>query len=238
MRNMMLMTNLPFNVKPIIDVTDKLPKGAEPWEVRKIRRSNGQHERGLRKREDIREIFLHHTAVEGNMHDHARYHIGRDRPGIAYHIIIDGNQAHQVNNLLSLTWHVKNHNYYSIGICVEGNFTKRDLTEVERKNLYAVVLSCMELFGISIDQVRGHDEVVKTQCPGYDMDRVRDDLFTLQQRMEYERSEEYAKETAFKVGNQTLYLFNLIEKGNEGQKKWATHQLLDLAPTYKEKGWI
>jgi nicotinamide riboside transporter PnuC len=180
-------------VKPIVDITDQLPKNpAGDWLHMAIQRKNGRLEVGPRSFTDITHISLHHTAVEGGTPEgHARYHISKGYGGIAYHIYIRGDQIYQVNDLLAFTWHTQSNNYQTIGIVVEGDFTKRQLTEKERQALYAATITVMELFNIPVQNVKGHKEFAATSCPGYDMNQVRKDLADILLEMQYRRSEEY-----------------------------------------------
>lgn len=243
LRQVTLPTNLPFSARPIIDITDKLPIGPEgDWLTAPTRRKDGMLDTGPRDYADVKQISVHHSAVNGDIYGHANYHVfKKKRPGVCYHMYVKVDQLYQTNDLLALIWHVANNNYDTVSICVEGDFTKRNMTEMERKTLYAGILTLQKYFP-DAELVLGHNEYENlpqwTACPGFDMVRVRDDIYKLRQRMEYEKSSEYAKETAYKAGNQVLYFFDLIKNGNEGQKKWAINEMLDMAPAFKKKGWI
>jgi len=193
LRGITLASDLPFHVKPIIDITDKLPKNPRgDWLHMPIRRKNGVLATGPRPFGDITHISVHHTAVEGGTpQGHANYHISKGDGGIAYHIYIKGDQIFQVNDLLAFTWHTQNNNYQTIGISVEGNFTKRDLTDAERKCLYAAIITVMKIFNIPVENVKGHREFYPTACPGFDMNRVRKDVKDILMEMEYRRTAEY-----------------------------------------------
>jgi len=193
LRGISLASDLPYSVKPIIDITDQLPKNPKgDWLHMPIRRKNGQLATGPRPFGDITHISVHHTAVEGGTPEgHARYHIQKGDGGIAYHIYIKGDQIFQVNDLLAFTWHTQSNNYQTIGISVEGNFTKRDLTDAERKCLYAAIITVMQIFNIPVENVKGHKEFYPTSCPGFDMNRVRKDIREILMEREYRKTAEY-----------------------------------------------
>lgn len=193
LRQMKLASDLPFNLNPIQDITDSLPKNPKgDWLNMILKRADGSRRKGARPFSDIKRISVHHTAVEGVPEGHARYHIGKGYGGIAYHVYIKGNQIYQVNDLLALTWHTGNNNYDTIGISVEGNFTQRSLTSQERMNLYGAIITVMDIFNIPVENVFGHRELSGgTACPGFNMDEVRKDLKNILLEMEYRRTEEY-----------------------------------------------
>lgn len=180
---------LASNVKPIIDITDRLPKHPNGgWEVMPLKRYDGSTRSGLRMFEEVTHISVHHTATEGGTPEgHAKFHIRKNGGGIAYHIYIKGDQSYQVNDLLALTWHTQSRNYHSVGISVEGNFTKRNLTDDERNNLYASILAVMNIFSIPLTNVLGHREFDKqaTSCPGFDMNKIRTDLAAIIEQQQY-----------------------------------------------------
>lgn len=196
LRQIKLANDLPFKLNTIQDITDSLPKNPKgDWLNMPLRRKDGSVKSGPRSFQDIKRISVHHTAVEGTAVGHANYHIReKGYGGIAYHIYIKGNQIFQVNDLLALTWHTGNNNYDTIGIAVEGNFTKRSLTQEERLNLYGAIITVMEMFNIPVENVRGHKEISgDTSCPAFNMDEIRNDVKSILLEMEYRMSEEYRR---------------------------------------------
>lgn len=202
-----------MDVKQIIDITDKLPKNPKgSWETMPLRRKDGTMRAGLREQNEITHISVHHTGVDGSPAGHANFHIRKGDGGIAYHVLIEKDQIYQVNNLLALTWHTQSNNYHTIGISVEGNFTKRDLTQKERDCLYAAILTVMNLFDIPVRNVLGHHEFpgCHTSCPGFSMQRVRTDLTKMKMEMDYRNSDLYSIEAAAKVRARIEDLYNKL----------------------------
>lgn len=237
LRGISLASDLPYSVKPIIDITDQLPKNPKgDWLHMPIRRKNGQLATGPRPFGDITHISVHHTAVEGGTPEgHARYHIQKGDGGIAYHIYIKGDQIFQVNDLLAFTWHTQSNNYQTIGISVEGNFTKRDLTDAERKCLYAAIITVMQIFNIPVENVKGHKEFYPTSCPGFDMNRVRKDVKDILMEIEYRKSEEYRTECIVKFAARFNQLYGMYQRREkywqDAERKLFT--MFQLADAYE-----
>lgn len=158
-------SDMPFPAKQIIDITDSLPKRGAGW--------------GLRSYDEIKRISVHHSGVEGGTSlGHANYHVNvKKYYGIAYHTHIIVDQPLQVNDLLAFTWNTANNNYDTISVCVEGDFDKREMTFIERRALYGVLLTYKAIFP-NIEIILGHKEFAlpsPTACPGryLDMNIVR-----------------------------------------------------------------
>lgn len=237
MRNIKAIAALPFKVNEWQDITDTLP-----------RKTTGDWEPD-RKPEEIKYISVHHSAVEnGTIQGYANNHVNTQGwRSIGYHIVIKGNQTYQVNDLLSFTYHTSGHNNNTIGISVSADFSKRDITEDEKNNLYAAILTCMALFNIPVENVLGHKEFSfnATLCPVISMDKVRNDIRTIQNQMEYAKTDVYAKVAAQTIGNQIIYLCNMLNgrmpdgtEATPGNIAWAKSVLLDLAPFMKERGLL
>ncbi len=174
MRNIQTIANLPFKVNEFQDITDTLP-------------SRPNDPNPMRTPEQITHISIHHSAVEnGSIQGYANHHVNTNKWfHIGYHLVIKGDQVFQVNDLLTFSYHTASNNAHTIGISVSANLSKRSLSEVERNNLYAVILTVMDLFNIPVSNVLGHNEypLNKTSCPSIDMDIVRSDLNTIQLNM-------------------------------------------------------
>src|SRR5690606_32678573 len=87
--------------------------------------------------------------------------------------------------------HTQNDNHHTLAVCVEGNFTQRAMTQVERNNLYAAIITLTQLFNVPIQEVKGHGECYPTSCPGFDMNQVRRDVSNILLEMEYRKAAEY-----------------------------------------------
>lgn len=231
MRNIQLIQGLPFKVNLIQDITDTLPsRFPDPEQIRTS--------------EQITHISIHHSGVEGGtIAGYADYHVNTLKwSHIGYHIVIKGDQLFQTNDLLTFSYHTSSNNHYTIGISISADLTKRPMSDVERNNLYAAILTIIGLFKIPVENVLGHNEYPdnKTACPATDMQRIRNDIKTIQNQMEYAKSDENAKAVAFKIANQILYLANLINStdATDGNKVWARQMLLELEPFMKERGLL
>lgn len=240
MRNIALTTtNLLGDIPPIIDITDTLPK-EQPWEVlRKPYRHKGHWDQvtyhtGFRNPKDIQAIVIHHTgSPESSLESHARYHMRKWGAGLAYHIAIDQGRIFQTNNLLSFTYHVGNHNTYTVGIVVNRDLSKGDLTSDERRLLYAAILSVKSL--LPIQNIYGHSELNKTACPITNVERIRQDIADLEERINY--ADNIPEQN--RVVNAYIRLQDLRQKyeGNGPHKEEAKRKLLILDEALKEKGF-
>lgn len=230
-QNIQVIADLPYSVPEIINIADTLlwHKTAK-WDQRPV--------------DSIRRIVIHHTASEAPLYNQSSYHVNTHGwAGLSYHFIISGGRINQVNELEDITFHAASNNMDTVAICIHGDLSKREMTSQERELLYAAILTVKSL--CTIDQVIGHNEVNATSCPCTSLNKIRDDLQTIQNQMEYAKSDENAKAVAFSIGNQILYLCNMLNgkmsDGSEatpGQKTWAKAVLLDLAPFMREKGLL
>lgn len=188
MRNIKLAKNLPFAVPEIEDITDSLPKrktweeiGEKKWTVRG-KWDGHTYLHGFRKETDINRIIVHHSGPpEGTLASHANYHAGKWGAGIAYHIAIDRGKIYQCNDLLSMTYHAAGNNTDSIAIMVNRDLRNGDLTDAERKLLYAAIITVKKLF--KIQEVLGHNECCPTECPVTKMVTIRTDIFNDEKSM-------------------------------------------------------
>lgn len=245
LRQLSLHPSLKGKLPEIEDITDLLPR-VRPWELlEKPYRHKGVWDNvtfhtGFRKPEDIDTIVIHHSGPpEGSMESHARAHGRKWGAGIAYHIMIDKGRIWQTNDLLSFTYHVGNHNTYTVGIEVNADLSKRAMTSQERELLYGAIMSVKAVLPIA--QILGHNELGKTACPATSMNIIRADIMAMEQKLIFESSAAHSKETAFKIANQLMYLYRMAEGklpdgsvSTEGQQKWSQEMLLRLYPFMQE----
>jgi hypothetical protein len=235
MRNMELIAGLPFNVKPLIDITDSLPsRPNDPNPMRSI--------------EDITHISVHHSAVEGQgPQQYADYHVNKLKwYHIGYHTVIKVDQPYQVNDWLTFSYHTSSNNSYTVSVSISGDLSKRPLSEVERTTLYAVLMTYLSVFpNTAVERIWGHNEFPdnSTSCPCIDMNKVRDDMRTLQNKMKYQQTDGNKKATAFRIANQILYLYNLAQGKNSdgsaagpGDVEWGINSIMDLKEFMDSKG--
>lgn len=227
LRNIQVITDLPFNVKPIQDITDTLPSrlpDPEPY----------------RTKDQITHISVHHSAVEGGtIQGYANTHVNTNGwAHIGYHTVIKGDQIYQTNDLLTFAYHTSSNNAYTVSVSISGDLSKRALTTDERNCLYAVILTYMDIFGIPAENVWGHNQFPgnNTACPSIDMSQVRSDVKNIQMKMQKAASwEEKMKEVA-SIINQINYLTNLMKLGEkDGNAIWALNSFQDVARMMREK---
>lgn len=227
LRNVQAIPDLPFNVNPFIDITDQLPIRPDP--------------NAPRTPEQITHISVHHSAVEGGtIQGYADYHVKTlGWAHIGYHMVIKGDQVYQTNDLLTFSYHTASNNSYTVSVSVSGDLSKRPLSEVERNALYAVILTYMDVFGIPVENVWGHNEFPQnaTSCPCIDMVKVREDIRAIQLLMQRKKSRPTQLEKAYAVANQVTYLYGLA-KQRDGDGEWALGQLVQVEDIMKSKGLL
>lgn len=244
----MIIETLTTSVPNLLDIRDRFKLGAG-WENVPLMRANGEKEIGLRPDDSIKRFSIHHSAVEGDIFGHEGYHVRKGYPGVAYHIYLKRERRMLCNHPLALTWHTQSNNYDTLSICIEGNYTARNLTEIERDNLNDMIFRLLPIFpNVSLEDVRGHWEWTsksQTSCPGFDMNRVRSDVYSLQQRALFETSAARKKEMAFAVANQVMFQYNLMQgklsdgsPATPGQIGWSTETMMLLYPFMKERGLV
>lgn len=245
MRQLSIHPSLKGKLPDIIDIVDQLPRIKTWEELSKPYRHKGHwdgvtYHTGFRKPEDINTIVVHHSgSPEGSMEDHARFHSRKWGASVAYHLMIDKGRIWQTNNLLSFTYHVGNHNTYTVGIEVNADLSKREMTSQERELLYGAIMSVKAV--LPIEHILGHNELNPTQCPATSMNQIRADIMAIEQKMIFEQSAAHSKETAYKIANQIMYVYRMADgklpdgkPATEGQVKWATDMLLKMYPFMQE----
>jgi hypothetical protein len=230
MRNVSLVTGLPFNVKPIIDITDTLPSRTPDPEPR-------------RTPDQITHISVHHSAVEGaTIQSYADYHVNTlGWAHIGYHMVIKGDQIYQTNDLLTKSYHTSGNNGYTVSVSVSGDLSKRPLSDMERNCLYSVILTYMDLFNIPVENVLGHREYPdnNTSCPCIDMNQVRSDIRTLQMRMQRDDSWAKKNDRLAEMGKEFTYLNGLLKAGEQdGNAQWAMSVYMDVYDFMKSKNYL
>lgn len=240
MRNIQMSPYLPFSVPPIQDITDLLPR-KKTWEQLTDRKwvvrgkwDGKTYAKGFRNPEDVTCIVVHHSGPpNGTLESHARYHADRWGARIAYHICIDKGRIYQTNDLLSMTYHAGNNNTYTIGIEVNRDLTGNDLTDEERRLLYAAILTVKSLFP-TINEIKGHRELptAATSCPQTNEDRIRADIASLWAQMEeqqtYNGTLSASRVLAFATAERVFDLKSKLNNPTWGEA--ARAKLMWLAP--------
>jgi hypothetical protein len=179
-----LPSNLPNNLKgQVFDARKVLPTNPKyTWESLK----------GLREQKTLTTIALHHDAISKK--DSAPYsdldfakriarsHINTKRnrpggdPGFPYHIWIRNGVIYVCNDLEAFTYGVAGNNSYTVHICVSGNYAGIDtLEDKDRNALYAAILMVQSMIP-TLTMIKAHKELSPTACPGYDVNKVRQDV--------------------------------------------------------------
>jgi N-acetylmuramoyl-L-alanine amidase len=145
----------------------------------------------------IKRIVVHCSDSEwGNAEVISRWHKQRGWRMIGYHfVILNGHEKYKsdydeskdgsietgrlLDNDLFLKGqeigaHAYGFNNSSIGICLIG---KKDFTEAQMKNLKDIIVSMIDTYELSVEDVVGHYEVNKHKaCPNIDMKEFRKEL--------------------------------------------------------------
>lgn len=136
----------------------------------KIIEHNWAWRHGLSARKYTDAIVLHHAAIKtASAEDIHRAHLQRDNgtwAGIGYHLYIRKNgEIHEGRPLWASGAHVLNHNYHTVGVCVEGNYDVETAMPVVQLN--AVREALRYLKGVYPDaRIMCHKELQATACPG------------------------------------------------------------------------
>lgn len=115
-------------------------------------------------------IILHHAAGEGfTVEQIHQMHRKQGWAGIGYHFYIrkDGQiYAGRPENKVGA--HCVNNNSCSLGICLEGNFTKTKPTPEQIKSLKELVAELKKRHK-NIYKILNHRDLMATACPGVDL---------------------------------------------------------------------
>ena len=123
---------------------------------------------GLSKRSATDAIVIHHaaadTATPEGIHT---YHLSQGWAGIGYHLVIrkDGS-VHQGRPLWASGAQVKDHNWHTVGVCLEGNYDVAGAV-VPKAQMDALHEALRYLKGIYPDAaVKFHRDFGGSVCPG------------------------------------------------------------------------
>jgi len=116
-------------------------------------------------------IVIGHSAVSGRVpaSEIARFHVKRLQwPGIGYHFYIDDQgRVFKTNELTTVCYHAGQRDPESVGICVGGSFTEEIPNPVQLQSTAHLVAWLLQEFDLRRDAVKGKQEFVDTQSPGY-----------------------------------------------------------------------
>lgn len=132
-----------------------------------------------KRRGKITHLAIHHSLTDGGDYEaFSRYHVESNNwPSIGYTYVI--NKDGSVDQCLDLnvkSYHVGNHNDYSLGICMVGDFRDSKPTEPQYQSLIELCKMLMEKLNIPASNVLGHSEYKGFEwkkCPEIDMEALR-----------------------------------------------------------------
>jgi hypothetical protein len=195
---------------------------------------------GIRDINALTRVVLHHDAYPkkqttkfNNLQmaiEIANGHIKKTKdepkgePGIAYHGMVRNGQGYQVNDILNKTYGVASNNANTIHIMVCGDYVNFDtLTDPDRLALYGLIIAVIGVLP-NYKDIKAHRELTATSCPGYDPNKVREDITKLQLLLT--QSESFAVRAAKcgRINTQINYMDGLIKAGEaDGNAIWALH---------------
>lgn len=149
-------------------------------------------------------IVLHHDALSKAstaqysdmqlIQNIANTHIRsvKNRPagdgGFPYHMFIRNGKVYICNDPTTFTYGVASNNSYTVHISVSGNYAANDvLVDADRAALYVAYYIAKGTMPAYQD-VKGHGELMPTQCPGYNMAKVRSDILGLDLTMQLDEN--------------------------------------------------
>jgi N-acetyl-anhydromuramyl-L-alanine amidase AmpD len=123
----------------------------------------------------ITHIVVHNSATRDTVtaDQMARYHVNElDWPGIGYHYVIaaDGT-IQQTNELTSVSYHARQANGFSIGICFIGDFKDTIPSPAQMDSGAHLIAWLLQELDLPQENVEGHKaHVLSTSCPGKQWD--------------------------------------------------------------------
>lgn len=208
---------------------------------------------GVRGLDDLTTIVLHHDGMSKAstakysdlqlMQNIAKYHINTSKNvpkgdgGFPYDIFIRNGRIYQGNDLLPLKYGVRSNNSYTVHVCMSGDYFNHDvLTDPDRKALIGAILMLKSILP-NFKAIKGHGEIVATNCPGYDVKKVRTDVATLESNLAYKETPNAQTAIAFTIATRILDLYDK-SKTDGPYKDEAIRKLLLLEPACKEMGLL
>lgn len=119
---------------------------------------------------EINKIILHHRGGNGGLQSLKDYHLSIGYKDVGYHFYIRHSGEVCKGRLLSEEGaNCYGHNKDSIGICLEGDFTKTKPTKKQLEAMNELVHKMMNVFSLSKEDVYNHRDLYNTLCPAYDL---------------------------------------------------------------------
>lgn len=157
-------SNYKIKNKLLIKKLDELDKDLDIKEI------NYDWNRNKSEYNKPNKLIIHHAAISKvSAETIHKWHLDKGYDGIGYHYYIkkDGTIYRGRDEKLKGA-HTINENATSIGICLEGNYEKENLSKKQIDSL--VKLSSKLIIKYNIENVLGHRDCNKTLCPGGNVD--------------------------------------------------------------------
>lgn len=245
LRNLQILSAITSNLGNVVyqDITDSLPKNPK---------NTWAQLAGVRAIEELTTIVLHHDAYPKKntinysdmqlMTKIATEHINNTaydvtgEGGIPYHIFIRNGRVYQVNDLLDRTYGVASNNAYTVHIVVSGDYFNYDvLTDADRNALYTAILMVINVLP-NYKEIKAHKELNATDCPGYDYVKVKNDIQTIQYKMQQQDTWAAKMKNVADIINQINYLTDRMKLGEkDGDAIWAANAFSDVADMMRSK---
>lgn len=119
---------------------------------------------------DIRYLVIHHTGAGPDIGPAqiAEEHVsGNGWPGIGYHVVVAPDGAvYRTQDLTVVSHHARQFNPVAVGIALMGNLAQAEPPPAQLLATADVVAGLLADLGLPLDALRGHGEMVPTDCPG------------------------------------------------------------------------
>jgi hypothetical protein len=243
---LVLPSNLPNNLKvtSVIDLRSQLPVNPNyTWA-----------EIGMRDISALKTIVFHHDAWPKRVSEKytdlqlaqkiARDHIETKKnratgdAGFPYDAWIRNGILYICNDLLPIKWGVASNNSYTVHICVSGAYHKDGgdaLTDEDRNAMlvaYAMYKAAMPAFV----NVKGHGELKPSQCPGYDMRRVKNDISALELSMSVTDTPNDQLAKIFALNTRFADIYKKAINPKDPNNAEAIRKMLDAHAIWVDKG--
>jgi hypothetical protein len=190
-----LPSNLGFDLQgiPFIDIRSRLPINPNyTW----------AQLAGVRDAATLNTIVCHHDAIPKSKsakfgdvefasriatdHINSKKNHPKGDAGFPYDVWIRNGIIYWCNDIEQREYGVASNNGYTVNVCVSGDYFNGDvLLPEDRRALYLAIIMLKRSLS-SLVNIKGHGEIVPTNCPGYKMNQVREDVSTLEIRLELE----------------------------------------------------
>lgn len=198
---------------------------------------------GVRDIATLNTLVSHHDAIP--KHKSAKYsdielaiRIARDHinskknhpngdAGFPYDVWIRNGIIYWTNDIEQREYGVASNNGYTVNVCVSGDYHNYDtLTPEDRRALYVAIIMLKEAVP-AIEHIKGHGELVPTNCPGYDIKVVREDVSSLEEQLEYHSSPSADRALAYAFAERIENLGNKFKHERWGEPAKAKVMLLE-----------